>query len=116
MNILSASKTQWRVRCSILYRMLVIGAVSALAACGGDGAATYSVAGSISGLSGSGLVLQNKGGDDLSVSTNASAFKFPTSIVAGGSYDVTVATQPGGLTCTGNSGSGRHGPGVERER
>jgi hypothetical protein len=106
MHRLSASKIQWRVRCSILYRMLAIGAVSALAACGGDGAATYSVAGSISGLSGSGLVLQNKGGDDLSVSTNASAFKFPTSIVAGGSYNVIVAKQPDGLSCSVTNGAG----------
>lgn len=40
-----------------------------LAACGGGGGAapTYTVGGTVSGLSGSGLVLRNNGGSDLTI-------------------------------------------------
>jgi hypothetical protein len=54
---------------------------------------TYSISGTVYGLSGSGLVLQNNGGDNLSVSTNGSV-TFPTSIPYGSPYVVTVQTQP----------------------
>jgi hypothetical protein len=51
------------------------------------------IGGTVSGLSGSGLVLQNNGGDDLAVSANG-AFSFKTSIDAGSPYNVTVLAQP----------------------
>lgn len=72
--------------------------------CGGE--STYIVAGSISGLSASGLVLQTNGGDDLTVPMAASSFQFPTQVPTSDSYDVTVAAQPAGLTCTVSHGSG----------
>ena len=46
-----------------------------------------------SGLTGSGLVLQNNGGDDLAISANGS-FIFTTPITNGASYAVTVKSQP----------------------
>jgi hypothetical protein len=66
----------------------------------------YSVGGTISGLTANGLVLQNNGGDNLTVNSNATLFQFSTPVVSGGSYNVTVQTQPIGLTCTVGNGSG----------
>jgi len=68
---------------------------------------TYSIGGTVSGLTGSGLVLQNNGGNDLVVPANASSFTFNTAIAAGAPYVVTVhAPQPAGLNCTVQNGSG----------
>jgi hypothetical protein len=64
------------------------------------------VGGTISGLTANGLVLQNNGGDNLTVSSNATLFQFSTPIVTGSRYNVTVKTQPSGLTCTVGNGSG----------
>ena len=100
-----------------------IGAMSilalALAACGGGGGSTppssqssnppppsqYAVGGSVTGLSGTGLVLQDNGGDNLSVAASG-PFTFATKLNSGASYNVTVATQPSGQTCTVASGTG----------
>src|SRR6185369_5381840 len=51
------------------------------------------VGGTIAGLSGSGLMLQNNGGDNLAVTANG-AFTFKTSVDAGTTYNITVAAQP----------------------
>ena len=59
---------------------------------------TYSVGGAVSGLSGS-VVLQDNGGDNLTVSANGS-FTFATKLASGASYNVTVQTNPAGQTCT----------------
>lgn len=67
---------------------------------------TYTVGGTISGLTGSGLVLQNNAADDLSVAANATSFTMPTAVAYLGSYAITVKTQPTGQTCTVTSGSG----------
>jgi hypothetical protein len=53
------------------------------------------IGGTVAGLSGTGLVLQNNGGDDLAVSTNGT-FSFKTSVDAGSPYNITVLTQPSG--------------------
>jgi 6-phosphogluconolactonase (cycloisomerase 2 family) len=98
-----------------------VGAVAilalALTACGGGGGSTpsnsgspppptqYSIGGTVSGLSGTGLVLQDNGGDNLAVSANGS-FTFATKVNSGGAYAVTVLTQPTGQTCTVTNGSG----------
>lgn len=68
---------------------------------------TYTISGNVSGLSGSGLVLQNNGGDSLSISANG-GFTFPTAIANGQTYSVTVQAQPASpaQTCTVNSASG----------
>lgn len=65
---------------------------------------TYTIGGTISGLSGT-VVLQNNAGNDLSLTTNGS-FTFSTSIAHNATYSVTVLTQPAGQTCTVSSGSG----------
>ncbi len=76
---------------------------------GGAGAPvqTYSVGGSVAGLTGT-VVLQDNGGDDLSVSANGS-FTFATKVASGAAYAVTVKTNPAGQTCTVSNGSGTVG-------
>jgi hypothetical protein len=54
---------------------------------------SYPVGGSVSGLAGAGLVLQNNGGNDLTVTANGT-FAFPINVVSGMPYAVTVKTQP----------------------
>ncbi len=51
------------------------------------------IGGTVAGLAGSGLVLQNNGVDDLAVSANGT-FNFNTSVDAGSPYNITVLTQP----------------------
>jgi len=67
----------------------------------------YTVGGTISGLTGS-VVLQNNGGDSLTSNSNGT-FTFPTPVATGGTYNVTVQTQPAGQTCTVTNGSGTIG-------
>ena len=67
---------------------------------------TYTISVSVSGLTGSGFVLQDNGGDNLSVTGNGTS-TFATQIASGGAYAVTVLTQPTGQTCTlGSNASG----------
>jgi hypothetical protein len=70
--------------------------------------ATYSVGGTVSGLSGTGLVLQDNLGNNLPVSAGATRFTFSTAIVSGGTYNVTVLAQPSSpaQNCVVFSGSG----------
>ena len=91
---------------------LVFGA--ALSACGGGGgssssppAPTYTIGGTAAGLSGTGLVLQNSGGNNLTVTANG-AFTFSTGLATGAAYAVTVQTQPSSptQTCVVANGSG----------
>lgn len=65
---------------------------------------TYTVGGTITGLSGT-LVLRNNSGDDLTL-TNNNAWTFATAVADGAGYAVTVKTQPSGLTCSVSSGAG----------
>lgn len=59
---------------------------------------THTVKGTVSGLTGSGLVLQNNGADDLAISADGS-FTFTTPIAEGNPYAVTVSQQPSGQIC-----------------
>lgn len=67
----------------------------------------FTVGGSVSGLSGSGLVLQNNGGDILPVSANG-GFTFSTAVASGAAYSVSVLTQPSlpNQDCTVSNGTG----------
>ncbi len=66
---------------------------------------SFSVGGAVLGLSGSGLVLQNNGTNNLTISTDGN-FSFSTALTNGSSYSVTVAAQPDGQTCSVTNGSG----------
>ena len=74
---------------------------------GSVSSATYTVGGSVSGLSGT-VVLQDNGGDNLSVSANG-PFTFATALASGAGYAVTVKTNPAGQTCMVANGSGTVG-------
>jgi hypothetical protein len=60
---------------------------------------TYTVGGTIAGLAGRTVVLQNNAGDDFTTTANGS-FTFATAVADGGAYDVTVRTQPSGGSCS----------------
>jgi 6-phosphogluconolactonase len=84
-------KTSIRRMARCAYAAAVL---AALTACGGgdSGPATYTVGGTVTGLTGSGLVLQNY---DVNLPVNTSgAFTFGTQLVSGTSYAVGVVTQP----------------------
>ena len=70
-------------------------------------AATYTVGGSVSGLSGT-VVLQDNGGDNLTLTANGT-FTFATALAGGAAYAVTVKTNPASQTCTVSSGTGTIG-------
>jgi hypothetical protein len=80
-----------------------------LAGCGGGGG-NLLLSGSISGLTKSGLELQNNGGAALAVTAGSTYFSFPDLIANNQDFNVTVKTQPAGAVCAvaygkGNSGS-----------
>ena len=71
---------------------------------------TFTVGGTVSGLSGTGLVLRNNGTDNLGINANG-GFTFGTAIASGAPYNVTVLAQPSGpgQICTVGNGSGAVG-------
>src|SRR6266513_46286 len=98
---------------------LAAGALTVLlfGGCGGGGAGgsssgggvmpTYSLGGTVSGLAGTGLAIQDASGGALSISANG-AFTLPHRVPAGTAYTIVVATQPSNpvQTCTVAGGSG----------
>jgi 6-phosphogluconolactonase len=83
---------------------LVIGLGASACHVGGG----YTVGGAVTGLSGSGLMLQLNGGNNLGFSSGGT-FAFSAGIDQGGFYSVTVLTQPSGQTCSVHNGSGTIG-------
>jgi 6-phosphogluconolactonase len=70
--------------------------IGSTASSGGDSSGagdSYPVGGTVSGLTGTGLVLQINGSQTLAVNTNGS-FSFPTTLPGGSAYSVTVQSQP----------------------
>lgn len=57
------------------------------------GPTAFTVGGTVTGLAGSGLVLQDNATDDLPITANGS-FLFPAKLAAGGAFEVTVKAQP----------------------
>jgi hypothetical protein len=68
--------------------------------------ATYVVGGTITGLSGSGGILQLNGIVSLAIAPNANRFTFPVPMLSGQTYSVAVAQQPVQQTCTLSNSSG----------
>jgi hypothetical protein len=96
---------------------LSLAALFALAACGGGSGGgstviatpqTYTVGGSVHGLTASGLMLLNDGGDATRISAKATTFTMQTAVSAGSAYNISVGTDPYGITlnCAVNNGSG----------
>jgi hypothetical protein len=71
---------------------------------------SFAVWGQVSGLTGSGLVLQNNGVDDLTIAGNGPV-KFPGKLQSGFAYDVTILSQPAEpeLICAVTGGVGKIG-------
>jgi hypothetical protein len=72
--------------------------------------ADFSIGGTVRNLEGSGLVLRNNGGDDLTIDDNGT-FTFDTALPIGARYDVRIAEQPRdpNQTCRVSNGSGSVG-------
>jgi hypothetical protein len=69
----------------------------------------FTIGGKVSALAAStSVVLEDNGSDALTVSANG-PFTFKTAVAKGGSYAVTVKTQPSGQTCSVSDGSGKVG-------
>jgi hypothetical protein len=105
--------------------VVALGCVLSLAACtggvsessGGSSTSTappastpYTVGGTVTGLTGGGLVLQNNGVNNLTVGSNG-AFMFSAALVSGNVYNVSVLAQPGNptQTCTPSNAAGTVG-------
>ena len=81
-----------------------------LAACGGDSGGDLYLAGSISGLTKEGLVLENRAnGDTKAVAAYSQSFVFDKGLDNDESFDVQVKTQPNGAVCTPFYNRGRTG-------
>ena len=65
---------------------------------------TYTISGTINGLTGQ-LMLLNNGVDSLTASANGN-FSFQTPLPKGIAYSVSIGTQPTGQTCTVSNGTG----------
>ncbi len=90
--------------------VMLVAVLALLAGCRTRGAGIranggFTVSGTVSGVNGPGLLLQNNGTDDLAISADG-IFTFPTALADGDGYAVTVETPPSGLICTVNNGSG----------
>ena len=81
----------------------------ALASCGGGDDDKFTVQGVASGVKYNGLVLQNNGGQDLTVNPPASGetvnFVFPNKIEYGDVYNVTIKSEPLHQNCQAGSSS-----------
>src|SRR5438309_935694 len=99
-----------RTNSVVWISFLVASALLALSACNGRGdggtgpASSFAIGGTTSGLSGT-VVLQNNGGDNLTISVNG-GFTFAAALANASPYAVTVFAQPAGQTCTVANGSG----------
>jgi uncharacterized repeat protein (TIGR03803 family) len=91
--------------CSVSAGSGTVGAVNVtnvMVSCKND---TYTIGGTIQGLSGSGLVLAN-GSDTLNVPAGATRFMMATAVADGGAYSVTVLAHPTAVSCIVNGGAG----------
>jgi alpha-tubulin suppressor-like RCC1 family protein len=99
----------WRTRAWVALCALALVMISGCAGGGhsGTGTTTFTIGGTVTGLTGTGLVLADNGGDNLPVAANG-MFTFAAPVASGGGYAVTVVTQPTNPaeTCTVTSGSG----------
>jgi len=88
--------------------VLALASALMLVSCGGGGGtSTYTVGGTVSGLTSGSLVLKNNNGDDLTISANSTSFTFTTAQASGAAYSVTAGTRPSRLACdiTNNTGT-----------
>jgi uncharacterized repeat protein (TIGR03803 family) len=96
---------------AILHRLIpalaTVSCVALVSGCGGGDRNTYTVSAKVSGLSGSGLILQLRGGSHVAAMADGS-YTFATPLASGTSYQVSVKAQPSSpqQTCSVANGSG----------
>ncbi|MBV8618856.1 MAG: hypothetical protein JOY84_08345 [Curvibacter sp.] len=91
---------------SIPTRLIVSASLSALALAGCGGGSLASVGGTVTGLDANKtLQLADQSGDTLTVSSNGT-FTMQSTLSASSNYQVTVATQPTGQSCSVSNGVG----------
>src|SRR5258707_5053396 len=73
----------------------------------GSGSGPFTIGGTVTGQTGTGLILQDNGGDNLTITGNTT-FTFKTAIANGQPYNVAVFASPTGpvQTCTVSNGAG----------
>lgn len=71
----------------------------------------YPLGGTIVGLTGTGLMINN-GGDRVAIDAAAIAFTLPTRVADGSVYGVTILSQPSGQVCAITNGTGVMGAGA----
>ncbi|WP_136418403.1 hypothetical protein [Herbaspirillum sp. ST 5-3] len=76
---------------------LSLAVLAGLAACGG-GHSTVELGGKVTGLTRDGLALAN-GNSTITIPANATSYKFPDEIDNFADYNVTILSQPVGITC-----------------
>jgi hypothetical protein len=82
----------------------------ALSGCGGGGEDLY-LAGSVSGVTRPGLVLQNNGGNDLPIEANATSFRFTNLVASDSAYEIKATSIPSNAEeCTITNGTGNSLP------
>ena len=93
--------------CAAFFLAACTGGVHQSSSNGTTGSAQYTVGGTVSGLTGSGLVLASSAGETLPVAANGS-FTFKTTFPTGNPYYVLVLTQPSSpsQTCLASNGAG----------
>jgi len=69
---------------------------------------SFTVGGMVTGVTGT-VVLKNNGGDDTTLS--GSSYKFPTALLSGAPYAVTVSQKPASLACSISNATGTVGNG-----
>jgi 6-phosphogluconolactonase len=75
-----------------------------------DPSTSRTIGGTVTGMMGTGLMLQNNGGDNLAIGANG-PFTFATTVAQGNAYSVSVLTQPSNpqQTCVVSNGGGTAG-------
>ena len=114
-------KTTLRKDSRLSFPVLLLLGLTACGGGSGGGSSTppmadsaYMIGGMVTGLTGSGLVLQNNAAGDLAV-TAAGPFSFAAALAKGAAYAVTVKTQPSSPTqnCVVYNGSGTAGSAID---
>lgn len=96
------------MKSSILRAGVALACALGLAACGG-GSGDLLLTGTIyGGVTKDGLVLQNNGGDDLTIPANSTSFQFSNAVSTDDQFNITVKSKPSNVeSCSISNGSAR---------
>jgi len=96
------------MKSSILRAGVALACALGLAACGGGDGDLYLTGTISSGVTKDGLVLQNNGGDDLTIAANATSFQFGNRVSTDDQFNITVKSKPSNVEdCYVQNGSAR---------